>query len=126
MSYIRLWTSICISSAVFSLVQSAAIEQRDVSSELTSLPGGVSDIQIGRENEDLLPQAIEIQEFAPDSRLVNDLRFHANLCFTVNCRSSLNNWDCLNCLRLLPDGVVLNYFNTSPSMIVGQIVRSKS
>jgi len=116
----------CIISAIFSLVQSAAIEQRDTLSELTSLPDEVSNKETGRENEDLLPEAIEIQEFAPDSHLVKDLQFHASLCRTVNCRSSLNNWDCPRCLMILPDGEVLNYFNTSPSLIIGQIVRSKS
>lgn len=79
-----------------------------------------------REAERRLPPATSIQELDPHCAEVDDLRFHARLCRTVNCRQSLNNWDCENCTSVLPDGEVLVYFNTAPHDIIGQIVRSKS
>jgi hypothetical protein len=73
-----------------------------------------------------LPKATSIEELDPNSPEVMDLRWHSRLCHTVNCRQSLNNWDCENCAELLPDGEVLVYFNTAPHGIVGQIIRSKA
>ncbi|KAJ2956441.1 hypothetical protein NQZ79_g7693 [Umbelopsis isabellina] len=57
-----------------------------------------------RNSEKKLPKATSIEELDPNCAEVDDLRFHARLCRTVNCRQSLNNWDCENCTSILPDG----------------------
>jgi hypothetical protein len=82
--------------------------------------------QAGIADEQHLPTASGVQKFPPDSQLVKDLRFHAELCLTVNCRDSLRNWDCDLCLKVLPDGEVIKDFKTYPNDITGQIVRSKA
>lgn len=115
-------------SVAFSNPAGTSLSKRDSNLEeaLTiAFADAILSFRGGLAEEQHLPAATDILEFQPDSPEVNDLRFHAQLCHTVNCRDSLNNWDCAECLEVLPDGEVLNYFKTSPSDIVGQIIRSK-
>lgn len=128
MIYTRLIVFACFITVAFSNPASTPLSKRDPSFEeaLTiALADAILGSRGGIAEEQYLPAASAILELQPNSPEINDLRFHAQLCHTVNCRDSLNNWDCEECLEVLPDGEVLNYFKTSPSDIVGQIIRSK-
>jgi hypothetical protein len=128
MIYTRLIVFACLITVTFSNPASTPLSKRDPSLEeaLTiALADAILGSRGGIAEEQYLPAASNILELQPNSPEINDLRFHAQLCHTVNCRDSLNNWDCDECLEVLPDGEVLNYFKTSPSDIVGQIIRSK-
>ncbi|KAI8577401.1 hypothetical protein K450DRAFT_201224 [Umbelopsis ramanniana AG] len=129
MGYARLIVFTCLIAVVFSNSTSTALNKRasQFEEDLTvALADAILTFEGGIGEEQHLPAASEIREFQPDSPEINDLRFHAQLCHTVNCRDSLNNWDCEECLQILPDGEVLNYFKTAPHDIVGQIIRSKA
>ncbi|KAI9280862.1 Alpha/Beta hydrolase protein [Umbelopsis sp. AD052] len=129
MGYTRLIVFTCLIAVVFSISTSTSINNpvSQLESDLVvALIDAVTNLEGGREEEQHLAAASEIRELQPDSPEINDIRFHAQLCHTVNCRDSLNNWDCKECLQVLPDGEVLNYFKTAPNDIVGQIIRSKA
>ncbi|KAG2188662.1 hypothetical protein INT44_001417 [Umbelopsis vinacea] len=129
MGYTRLIVFTCLIAVVFSISTSTSINNpvSQLESDLAvALIDAVTNLEGGREEEQHLAAASEIRELQPDSPEINDIRFHAQLCHTVNCRDSLNNWDCKECLQVLPDGEVLNYFKTAPNDIVGQIIRSKA
>jgi len=129
MIYTRLIVFACFITVAFSNPAGTPLSKRDTTFE-EDLTIALTDAILSSRGElaaeQHLPAASGILELQPDSPEINDLRFHAQLCHTVNCRDSLNNWDCKECLQVLPDGEVLNYFKTSPNDIVGQIIRSKT
>ncbi|KAI8888957.1 alpha/beta-hydrolase [Backusella circina FSU 941] len=69
--------------------------------------------------------AEKVEYYDEHSDIVADLMFHSRLARTVNCRRSLDNWDCEDCEKVLPDAQVVRTFGTYPLDIVGQVVVSK-
>ncbi|KAG2182308.1 hypothetical protein INT43_007235 [Umbelopsis isabellina] len=126
---------VCATLILTTYIRATAIDRTDLRDSISSNvkraeiddPNSIFDnAERFRDAERELPKATSIEELDPNCAEVDDLRFHARLCRTVNCRQSLNNWDCENCTSILPDGEVLVYFNTAPHEIIGQIVRSKA
>jgi hypothetical protein len=129
MGYARLIIFTCFIAVAFCNSTTTSLNKRDIKLDealTVALADAILNFEGGTMEEQYLPAASEIRELQPNSPEINDLRFHAQLCHTVNCRDSLNNWDCDECLKVLPDSEVLNYFKTAPNDIVGQIIRSKA
>jgi hypothetical protein len=69
--------------------------------------------------------ATEVRYYNSTSPTVQDLKYHALLCKSVNCRDSLDKWDCPFCTQYFPDIEVVRTFGTYPLDITGEILLSR-
>ncbi|KAI8884230.1 alpha/beta-hydrolase [Backusella circina FSU 941] len=70
--------------------------------------------------------ATEVKFYNATSSTVQDLKYHVLLCKSVNCRDSLDKWDCPFCKRYFPDIEVVRTFGTYPLDITGEILLSRT
>lgn len=73
----------------------------------------------------ILPASKNMYNVTSTSDIVAKGAFVAAMTRNVNCRISLDKWDCPNCTLTVPDGIVVRSIDTYPMDTTGYIVTSE-